>query len=154
MSMTLRVAAATKATAAAQEARPARAMGLPAMETAWARNGEERAPTSASRFTRDAKVMASCPTLEKVRMRRTSPRASARRVCKALLPARELAKWRQITARQPQTHSIGNSSGAGGENVPTAQSDYLINMAATSAAAWKIEKVCQHEPTLAKSVQA
>jgi len=81
MSMTLRVAAATKATAAAQEARPARAMGLPAVETAWARNGEERAPTSASRFTRDAKVMASCPALEKVRMRRTSPRASARRVC-------------------------------------------------------------------------
>ena len=34
MSMTLRVAAATKATAAAQEARPARAMGLPAVETA------------------------------------------------------------------------------------------------------------------------
>ena len=81
MSMTLRVAAATKATAAAQEARPARAMGLPAVETAWTRNGEERAPTSASRFTRDAEVMASCPALEKVRMRRTSPRASARRVC-------------------------------------------------------------------------
>ena len=34
MSMTLRVAAATKATAAAQEARPARAMGLPAVEAA------------------------------------------------------------------------------------------------------------------------
>ena len=56
MSLTLRVAAATKATAAAQEARPARAMGLPAVETAWTRNGEERAPTSASRFTRDAEV--------------------------------------------------------------------------------------------------
>ena len=50
------MSAATKATAAAQEARPARAMGLPAVETAWARIGEERAPTSASRFTRDAKV--------------------------------------------------------------------------------------------------
>ena len=66
MSLTLRVAAATKATAAAQEARPARAMGLLAVETAWTRNGEERAPTSASRFTRDAEVMASCPALEKV----------------------------------------------------------------------------------------
>ena len=46
---------------------------LVTVETAWARNGEERAPTSASRFTRDAEVMASCPALEKVRMRRTSP---------------------------------------------------------------------------------
>ena len=71
-----------------------------------------------------------------------------------MLTARELAKGRRTTAGQPQTHSIGISSGAGSENVPTAQSDYLINMAATSAAAWKIEKVCQHEPTLAKSVQA
>ena len=34
---------------------------LVTVETAWARNGEERAPTSASRFTRDAEVMASCP---------------------------------------------------------------------------------------------
>ena len=41
MSMTLRVAAATKATAAAQEARPVRAMGLPA-DTPYIRGGTAR----------------------------------------------------------------------------------------------------------------
>ena len=32
-------------------------------------------------LTYDAEVMASCPALEMARMRRTSPRACARRVC-------------------------------------------------------------------------
>ena len=61
--MTLRVAAATKATAAAQEARPARAMGLRIPAGGGDRLGEGRGGAGAD------EVMASCPALEKVRGR-------------------------------------------------------------------------------------
>ena len=48
---------------------------MPAVETAWTRNGEERAPTSASRFTRDAD---SCVHSDSNSINTPDPRAQGR----------------------------------------------------------------------------